>query len=639
MDASTIPATPPRRSDDVSDEPRFDRATGLAVLFPGQGSQTPEMREDVERALPDLAALVREEVGDDVFERADQGTRWAQPAIYCAAMAGWDRLRDRLDPDAMAGHSLGEIAALAAAGALSAEDGLRLVAARGRLMQEAAERTGDGGMLAVRARDREALEEVAAASGVTVANDNAPDQVVLSGPVAGIEAAAAALAERGMRATRLPVAAAFHSPSMRDAVEPFREVVESVELHEPSVPVWSCVTGEPFTDVRRQLVESITSPVRWTTVMASLRVHEVGRFVETGPGEVLTRLLRRQARPARREREQKPRARRAPTVPPRPASPPAPAPARAASVVSIGVAVPETVVANDAVAPRMGVTADWIVSRTGVRERRFASVDQRVQDLAAAAGRQALERAGVAAADLDLVLVATMSADESTPNTAPLVAHDLGAVRAGAFDIGSACTGFLAGFAMAAGQIESGRCRHALVIGADVMSRLLDPTDRATAAVFADGAGAVVMGPSDGAGSIGPVVLGADGSGRDMIRVAHEPRLIRMQGHDTFRAAVRRLSEATVEAAERAGVALADIDVFAYHQANSRILKAVGERLGLPSDRVIDCIGRYGNTSSATVPIALEEAAREGSLLPGSTVLVAAFGGGLTWGAGVVRWP
>jgi [acyl-carrier-protein] S-malonyltransferase len=264
-----------------------------ALLFPGQGSQTPDMREQVERHRPDLLEIARAEVGDDLFERAGEGTRWAQPAIFCAALAGFDVLRDRVEPDLMAGHSLGEIAALAAADALTAEDGLRLVAARGRLMQEAAEQGADGGMLAVRARERAPVERVADECDLTVANDNAPDQLVLSGSVEGLAAAEERLREAGVRAKRLPVAGAFHSPLMEPAVEPFQALVRDTDVREPRVPVLSCVTAEPFDDIRERLVQAITHPVRWLEVMRALEARGVTRFVETGPGRVLANLVRK----------------------------------------------------------------------------------------------------------------------------------------------------------------------------------------------------------------------------------------------------------------------------------------------------------------------------------------------------------
>ena len=265
----------------------------LALLFPGQGSHTPEMREQVEAHRPDLLALACSEVSDDLFERAGEGTRWAQPAIYCAALAGYEVLKDRFEPAWMAGHSLGEISALVAAGALEAEDGLRLVAARGRLMQEAAEQTGDGGMLVVRVRERAPVEEVAAQTGLSLANDNAPDQLVLSGAIAALDEAQRLLGERGVRAKRLPVAGAFHSPLMEPAVEPFRELVEQTPVSEPRVPVMSCVTAAPFEDVRGRLVQAITQPVRWTDVLRELQAAGATHFVETGPGKVLTGLTRK----------------------------------------------------------------------------------------------------------------------------------------------------------------------------------------------------------------------------------------------------------------------------------------------------------------------------------------------------------
>jgi [acyl-carrier-protein] S-malonyltransferase len=264
-----------------------------AMLFPGQGSQAPDMRDQVERQRPDLLELAQAEVGDDLFERVEEGTRWAQPAIFCAALAGFDLLRDRVQPDLMAGHSLGEIAALAAADALTAEDGLRLVAARGRLMQEAAEKCADGGMVAVRARERAPVELIARECGLIVANDNAPDQLVLSGSDDSLDAAEERLRDAGVRVKRLPVAGAFHSPLMEPAVEPFRAVVAETEVREPRVPVLSCVTAAPFDDVPERLVQAITHPVRWLDVMRALQEKGATRFVETGPGRVLANLVRK----------------------------------------------------------------------------------------------------------------------------------------------------------------------------------------------------------------------------------------------------------------------------------------------------------------------------------------------------------
>jgi 3-oxoacyl-[acyl-carrier-protein] synthase III len=309
-----------------------------------------------------------------------------------------------------------------------------------------------------------------------------------------------------------------------------------------------------------------------------------------------------------------------------------------AAISAVGASLPETVVPNADIAARIGVTDEWIVRRTGIRARRVAGPTERLTTHAARAASAALRRAGIAPEQVDLVLVATTTPDEVMPNAAPLVAHELGAVRAGAFDIGAACTGFLSALAVGTGQVEAGRAQVVLVIGADFMSRILDPDDRTTAAVFADGAGAVVLQATGETGRIGPIVLGSDGAGADHIIVPREEGVIRMRGHETFREAVARLSLATVQAARAAGTRLDDIDLFVYHQANGRILTAVGERLGLPADRVVDCISQYGNTSAATLPLALAHVDEQGRLKPGNRVLLGAFGAGFTWGATVVEW-
>jgi 3-oxoacyl-[acyl-carrier-protein] synthase III len=312
---------------------------------------------------------------------------------------------------------------------------------------------------------------------------------------------------------------------------------------------------------------------------------------------------------------------------------------RAAALASVAMAVPERVVSNAAIAEGAGVTEQWIVHRTGVQERRHVSDGERLQDLATAAGRQALDEAGLDAADVDLVLVATLAADELTPNCAPLVAHDLGATKAGAMDVAAACTGFLSGLQLATAQVEGGRADNVLLIGADYLSRYTDPADRGVAALFADGAGAVVVAPAeDGRARIGDIVLRCDGAGAQSIIAGDRERIIRMQGHDTFKAAVLRMSEVSLEAVGRAGLSLDEIDLFVYHQANGRILAAVGEKLGLDEDKVVNSIDRYGNTSSATLPIALADARERGLLEPGMNVLLAAFGAGFTWGAGVIEW-
>jgi 3-oxoacyl-[acyl-carrier-protein] synthase-3 len=323
---------------------------------------------------------------------------------------------------------------------------------------------------------------------------------------------------------------------------------------------------------------------------------------------------------------------------------------RRAAIRAVATALPEGRVTSAELGAQLGLSEDWIFSRTGIRERRRAAPDERIADYAARAGAAALARAGVPAEALDLVIVGTMTPDELTPNTAPLVADALGATRAGAFDVGAACTAFLSGLALAAGQIESGRADGVLVIGADFVTRITDQEDKKTAPLFADAAGALVLttvGMADasgtgsgplGCGSVGPIVLGADGSHGQTIYATNEERKLRMDGPEVYRNAVARMSEVTLQAVARAGLTLDQIDLFVYHQANARITRALGERLGLDPEKVVDCIETLGNASAATIPVALAVAEEDGRLRPGSRVLVSAFGAGFTWGGGVLEW-
>ncbi len=312
---------------------------------------------------------------------------------------------------------------------------------------------------------------------------------------------------------------------------------------------------------------------------------------------------------------------------------------RTAGIMSVATELPPGRLTSAELADRYGIDEQWIINRTGIRERRRAAADERLSDYAARAGARALEKAGVRADELDLVLVATMTPDELTPNAAPLVAHALGAERAGAIDVGAACTAFVSGLALGAAQIESGRAHKVLLVGADFITRITDYDDRRSAPLFADAAGAVVLGPGDGdRGSIGPIVLGADGSHGQTITASHSERKLRLDGPEVYRNAVTRMADVTLEAVRRAGLTPADIDLFVYHQANARITRALRERLALPAERVVDCIEMLGNASAATLPVALAAAERDGRLHAGARVLVSAFGAGFTWGGGVIEW-
>jgi len=315
-----------------------------------------------------------------------------------------------------------------------------------------------------------------------------------------------------------------------------------------------------------------------------------------------------------------------------------PAPPRTATILGLGHYLPSEVVPNGAIAERIGVDDAWIVKRTGIHARRRVAPNERTSDLAVFAARRALQDAGVDAADLDYVLVATMTADEITPNCAPLVANQIGAHRAATYDIGAACTGFLAGLSQAAALVEVNRAGRILLIGAESLTRLADLDDKKTAMLWGDGAGAVVIGPAENGGGIGRVDLLADGGLGDTIVATHENGKIRMDGISTFKIAVKNLSESTVFTIAAAGLEIEDIDLFVYHQANARIIRAVGERLDLDPAKVADYIGQLGNTSAASVPLTLSLSREDGRLRPGMKVLLGAIGAGFTWGTGVMEW-
>jgi [acyl-carrier-protein] S-malonyltransferase len=263
-----------------------------AILFPGQGVGDASSRELVARLRPDLLELAGELVGEDPFARMSEGTAYAQPAVYCASIAGYEQM-GRPPAEYFAGHSLGEIGALAAAGAIDDADGLRIVVARGRVMEDAARAGEPGAMLAV-GSDRDSAEDLAEEHGLTLANENSPEQFVLSGPLAAIKAAEGAAKHSGIRAKKLAVAGAFHTASMSSGVDPFRAELDEIEFRRPSVPVVSSTTADFFPDnARDSLAASLVSPIRWTAVLTKLRQLGVTRFLDVGPGKVLAGLVKR----------------------------------------------------------------------------------------------------------------------------------------------------------------------------------------------------------------------------------------------------------------------------------------------------------------------------------------------------------
>jgi 3-oxoacyl-[acyl-carrier-protein] synthase-3 len=298
-------------------------------------------------------------------------------------------------------------------------------------------------------------------------------------------------------------------------------------------------------------------------------------------------------------------------------------------------------------------TDDWIFSRTGIRERRIAGENEATSDLAVPAAEEALRAAGLAASDLDLIIVATCTGDmQSFPATAALVQERLGAGRIPAFDVAAVCSGFVYALDVAAQYVAAGRYDNVLVIGAETMSKVVDWTDRNTCVLFGDGAGAVVVRPCPpGEGILGGV-LGADGAGACLLNVPaggsrlpltpavleQKQNYMMMKGREVFRFAVEIMGEAAVQALDSVGLSPSDVDLFIPHQANVRIIDAAAKRLALPPEKVFVNVDRYGNTSAASVPLALVEAWRAGRVRPDDVIVTVGFGAGLTWGANVIRW-
>ena len=315
---------------------------------------------------------------------------------------------------------------------------------------------------------------------------------------------------------------------------------------------------------------------------------------------------------------------------------------RRAGLLGVGSYVPPKVVTNDDLAARMDTSDEWIASRTGIRARRIVEPGVLTSDLAAAAGRNALAHAGLTAADVDLIIVASSTPDHpgSFPSTATVVQHKLGASQAAAFDLGAVCSGFAYALHVAAQMVAAGASRRVLVIGAETMSRILNWDDRTTAVLFGDGAGAVVVGEVAAGGYLGGV-LGADGAGGGLLCVTRGgdcPGTIYQNGKEVYKFAVQIMGEAAAQAVASAGLTPDDVDLLIPHQANVRIIDKAAERMGLPRDKVVVNLDRYGNTDAASIPLALDEAVQGGRVRPGSLLVLVGFGAGLTWGANVVRW-
>ena len=326
--------------------------------------------------------------------------------------------------------------------------------------------------------------------------------------------------------------------------------------------------------------------------------------------------------------------------------------ARYAHIVGWGMSLPERVMTNDDWAQLVDTSDEWIRTRTGIVERRIASEGETTLTLSLEAARQALEVAKLSPAQLDLIIVATVTPEHLFPATACLVQDSLGAIRAGAFDLSAGCSGFVYALSLAADTIRAGTCRHVLVIGAETLSRVIDWKDRTTCVLFGDGAGAVVVSGSESPGGILSSALGSDGSGGDHLIIpaggsklpaSHETvekglHYTRMNGREVFRFASRSMDKAARLVCERADVSLSDVKLFVPHQANMRIIKSAARALKLEDDRMVTNLDRYGNTSAASIPIALCEAIADGRVHRGDYLVLVGFGAGLTWGAVALQW-
>jgi 3-oxoacyl-[acyl-carrier-protein] synthase-3 len=324
-----------------------------------------------------------------------------------------------------------------------------------------------------------------------------------------------------------------------------------------------------------------------------------------------------------------------------PARPPRIAPRRTlrAGIFGVGAALPGRVVTNHDLEQRLDTNDEWIVRRTGIRTRHWLGPDETLAPLAAEACLRALADAGRRPDEVDRIIVTTMTPDRIMPGLAPVVAGHIGAPAGVAtFDLNAACAGFCLGLDEAAAAVESGRSSVVLVCAAEAMSHVVDHGDRSTAILFGDGAGAVVVAGGDLEGGIGHFTHGADPTLEDALYVDPDTGVIRMAGQTVYRHAVARMVEATRESLARSGLTVDDVDLFVAHQANARIIQAVAAEQGVPEHKVMIDVDRCANTSSATIPLALERAERDGRLHPGDTVVLTALGAGFVWSAGVVRW-
>ena len=314
-------------------------------------------------------------------------------------------------------------------------------------------------------------------------------------------------------------------------------------------------------------------------------------------------------------------------------------------ITGLGVNVPDRVFTNKDLEQFVDTTDEWIVERTGIRERRFATEEQALTDIAEPAAVAALAEAGVDASSIDLIVVATVTPDMMFPTSSALLADSLGMPDAAAYDLLAGCTGFMYALAQAYSMISSGLSKRALVVGGDVLSKILDWTDRSTLVLFGDGAGAVVLEPVETGGFLG-FELGADGGGGDSLwlpgsgsrHFENADKLVKMNGREVFKFATRVMVSSASKVLDECGLTVDDVDVYVPHQANKRIIDHAAGKLGIPEKKIVVNVDRYGNTSSGSIPLALADAAADGRLHEGELVLMTGMGAGLTWGSALIEW-
>jgi 3-oxoacyl-(acyl-carrier-protein) synthase III len=678
----------------------------LVIVAPGQGAQTPGflipwITDEVVAAqlnwLSTVTGLDLAHYGTNADADTIKDTAIAQPLLVAAGLCALKALfpdgGQAEITDLAAGHSVGEITAAALSGVLSAEQAMVFVRERGAQMAKAAAAQPTA-MTAVIGGDPQAVLDAITAAGLTAANHNGSGQIVAAGTLAQLEALAANPPARA-RLIPLSVAGAFHTQHMKPAQTELAELAKAINAADPKLRLLSNFDGQVVTDGNdylARLVSQVAHPVRWDLCLQTMADLQVTGLLELPPAGTLAGIAKRNLKgveifslntpdqldearafiarhtngaTAQSSPESASAAKAAPAS--AAATQPSPTadavsisesqPVLAASgpdgapfarIISVGSAIPSRVLDNAYMCQFIDSSDEWITQRTGIKERRWIGEGEDVRSLALTAARNAIAKSGLDLADIDGLIISTVSHFYQTPALAPLLATELGLVDAVAFDISAACAGFCHGVAQAEALVRAGHVRNVIVIGAETLSRMTDITDRATAFLFADGAGAVIIGPAQTNG-IGPVIWGSDGGLNEVIWQSKdwaaavqtgEMPVIGMNGQAVFKWATSYIATAAKRALDAAGISAAELDVFIPHQANDRITNTMLRYLKLPEHVVVArSIKKYGNNSAASIPIAMDELLSTGQAKAGQKALIIGFGAGLVYAGQVVTLP